>query len=148
MKLKRSSGKVCSVGYAELNFTYRLLYLTTGVAVHKDLQLQIQFLEERLASRRAGRKSGRRSVNPSSPMPTKNVKEKEKEVSETLPPAPSAVVTANREDLQNAEDKSCDKASVISAEEATDRFIAELKKDISMRMPSGTLSIILDQIQC
>ena len=105
------------------------------MALHKDLQLQIQFLEERLASRKAGRKSGRRSANPASPMPTKSVKAKEQKIPEAL----SDVTKVKREDLQNTKEETCDKASILSAEEATDQFIAELKQDISMRKPSGIL---------
>ena len=119
-----------------INVTQNCL-LTTEVALHKDLQLQIQFLEERLASRRAGRKSGRHSVIPASPVPTKSVKAKEQEIPETIPPVTLSVAKEKREDLQNAEETNSDKASILSAEEATDRFIAELKQDISMRRPSG-----------
>lgn len=107
------------------------------MALHKDLQLQIQFLEERLASRKARRKSGRRSVNPTSPIPTKSVKAKEQKIPDALSPVSSNVAKVKREDLQNTKEETCDKASILSAEEATDRFIAELKQDISMRKPSG-----------
>lgn len=116
---------------------YSNCLLTTEVTLHKDLQLQIQFLEERLASRRAGRKSGRHSVIPASPVPTKSVKAKEQKIPETIPPVTLSVAKEKREDLQNAEETNSDKASIMSAEEATDRFIAELKQDISMRRPSG-----------
>ena len=125
---------------------YSNCLLTTGVALHKDLQLQIQFLEERLASRRAGRKSGRHSVIPASPVPTKSVKAKEQEIPETIPPVTLSVAKEKREDLQNAEETNSDKASILSAEEATDRFIAELKQDISMRRPSGIPSFYLNTV--
>lgn len=125
-----------------LNAVTLHVYSITEVAFHKDLQLQIKFLEERLASRKAKRKSGRHSVNPTSPMSTNVVKAKEQEVpKKTLSPVPSAVVQVKREDLQNAEEKCSDKASILSAEEATDRFIAELKQDISMKI-SGMMSFI------
>lgn len=105
------------------------------------MESQIQFLEERLAARKKKRRSGRHSVNPSSPVPTTVVKTKEYEVPKTFPSAPSAAVTV--EDLPNGEDKhldSCsDKTSVLSTEEATDHFIAELKQEISMRNSSGIL---------
>ena len=97
-----------------------------------------------MASRRAGRKGGRHCVNPpASPIPTKVVKAKEQEVLKTSSPAPSAaVVKVKKEDVQNTKENCPDKgSSTLSAEEATDRFIAELKRDISMRMTSSGILI-------
>ena len=107
--------------------------------MRKDLQLQIQLLEEQLASRRAGRKGRRHSVNPSSPMPTNLVKAREQKVSKTTSPVPSVAVVKVKNTEENCPDEV---SSTLSAEEATDRFIAELKRDISMRMTSGMLIII------
>lgn len=113
--------------------------MVTEVDLRKDLELQIQLLEDQLASRRAGRKSGRQCVNPSSPMPTKTVKAKEQKVSKASSPAPSAaVVRLKGEELQNEENCSDKTSSTLSAEEATDLFIAELKRD--MRITSGMLA--------
>lgn len=106
------------------------------MALHKDLQLQIQFLEEQLASRRARRKSGRRSINPSSP---KIVKAKQK-IPETLPAVHSSSV--NKEDPKEKDGKE----STLSAEEATDRFIAELRQDISMRKSLGKVPIAYNTV--
>ena len=113
---------------------FKLLHLTTEMDLRKDLELQIQLLEDQLASRRAGKKGRRQSVNPLSPMPS--VKTKEQKVTKASSPASSAaVVRVKREELQNEENCSDIVSSTLSAEEATDLFIAELKQD--MRMSSG-----------
>ena len=86
------------------------------VAVHKELELQIQLLEERLAARKAGKK-GRRSLNPS--------------VS-----APSAVLKEEKE-VPKVEEVCSSKAPTLSAEEATEQFIAELKQEMNLKKMSG-----------
>jgi len=106
------------------------------------LESQIQFLEERLAAKKKkSRSSGRHSANPLSPVPTTVVKIKEHEIPKTFSCASSAAVTVKQKDLPNTEEKhldSCsDKASILSAEEATDHFIAELKQEISKGKTSG-----------
>ena len=85
--------------------------------MHKDLELQIQLLEERLAARKAGKK-GRRSLNPS--------------VS-----APSAVLKEEKEVPKVEEVCSC-KTPTLSAKEATERFIAELKQEMNLKKMPGT----------
>ena len=127
-KLRNGMCRLCQM-------VLKIFIFLTEMVIHKDLKLQIQLLEERLASKRGGRKSGRHNINSSSPMPMK-MKTSEQQIPKTLSPA-LAPVKVKKEDLQNAEDN---KALVLSAEEATDRFIAELKQDISMRITSGILS--------
>jgi len=87
--------------------------------MHKDLELQIQLLEERLAARRAGKK-GRRSLNPS--------------VS-----APSTVVKVEETEKENpkVEEVRTSKTPTLSAEEATEQFIAEFKQEINLKKMCG-----------
>lgn len=117
----------------------------TEAAVHKDLELQIQFLEEQLASRRSGRRNERCSANTSSSVPAKVMKAKEQKDTKALSPTPSAAPEVKREDLHDAKENSENKIS-LSAEEATDRFIAELKQEISMRQSSGILFNITNTV--
>lgn len=125
--------------FASLKLSAYNLCVSTEVSMHKDLELQIQLLEERLAAKKASRKSGRpsrRSVNPSSPMATTIAKEEQK-THDNNNNCQSVIVEVKKEDLTNSKEKCFSKTPVLSAEEATDRFIAELKQDMHLRKSSG-----------
>ena len=67
---------------------------------------------------------------------------------EVLSPVPLAVGKVKGKDLQDTEEKCPDKAApVLSAEEATDRFLAELKQDISMRKTLGIYTHHTDSVK-
>jgi len=89
------------------------------VTTHKDLELQIQLLEERLTAKKAGRK-GRRSLNPSVAASSGEVKLEEKE-----------------KEVPKIEETCSSKAPNLSAEEATEQFIAELKQEMNLKKMSG-----------